>query len=147
MVSFVCDVCQETLKKPKLDQHFRRCPNAQFSCIDCSKTFYDDYHLHTSCVTEQQKYEKGCTKTVKKKNVANSLSKTSIVEQIKNDEPEKKPEATQDEILKQKTSDKLTKIAKKNPTLYKLLKKLKKLDQEALESMVFSVKNNIFTIQ
>ena len=60
MPSFVCDVCQETLKKARLDDHFRRCARASFSCIDCYKSFKgaDEYRAHTSCITEVQKYEK-----------------------------------------------------------------------------------------
>lgn len=57
MPSFVCDYCQETLKKAKLDQHTQRCRNASFSCIDCYKTFKGtEYRAHTSCITEVQKY-------------------------------------------------------------------------------------------
>ena len=57
MPSFVCDVCQETVKKPKLDQHKQRCRMASFSCIDCYKSFKgDEYRSHTSCITEVQKY-------------------------------------------------------------------------------------------
>ncbi|TPX33582.1 hypothetical protein SmJEL517_g03564 [Synchytrium microbalum] len=66
MVSFSCEVCQETLKKAKLDQHFNKCPNAQFTCIDCSVTFYGNaYKLHTSCISEDQKYQKSLYKPKK----------------------------------------------------------------------------------
>lgn len=59
MPSFVCDVCQETLKKAKLDAHTMRCRNAIFSCIDCYTTFKGtDYRAHTACITEVQKYHK-----------------------------------------------------------------------------------------
>ncbi|KAJ2161888.1 hypothetical protein GGF46_001079 [Coemansia sp. RSA 552] len=58
MVSFVCNFCQETLKKPKLDAHAQRCRNASFSCIDCSTDFVGTaYRQHTSCVSEAEKYE------------------------------------------------------------------------------------------
>lgn len=57
MPSFVCDHCQETLKKAKLDQHAQRCRQACFSCIDCYKTFKGvEYRAHFSCITEVQKY-------------------------------------------------------------------------------------------
>lgn len=57
MPSFVCDTCQETLKKAKLDQHTQRCRQASFSCIDCYKTFKgNEYRAHTSCITEVQKH-------------------------------------------------------------------------------------------
>lgn len=56
MPSFVCDACQETLKKQQLDKHFPRC-RATFSCIDCYRTFAGtSYRQHTSCITEVQKY-------------------------------------------------------------------------------------------
>lgn len=58
MVSFVCDKCQETVKKPKLDVHRIRCRNTCFSCVDCSVDFYNcDYRQHTSCITEVEKYQ------------------------------------------------------------------------------------------
>ncbi|KAJ2880048.1 hypothetical protein IWW38_006014 [Coemansia aciculifera] len=58
MVSFVCNYCQATLKKPKLDQHLQRCYNATFSCIDCNTDFAGDtYRQHTACMTEEQKYK------------------------------------------------------------------------------------------
>lgn len=57
MPSFVCDYCQETLKKAKLDQHAQRCRQAVFSCIDCHTNFKGtDYRAHFSCITEVQKY-------------------------------------------------------------------------------------------
>lgn len=57
MPSFVCDYCQETLKKAKLDQHAQRCRQAVFSCIDCHTSFKGtEYRAHFSCITEVQKY-------------------------------------------------------------------------------------------
>jgi len=59
MPSFVCDTCQETVKKPKLDGHAASCRGAVFSCIDCYRTFQGtEYRSHTSCITETQKYVK-----------------------------------------------------------------------------------------
>ncbi|KAJ3284809.1 hypothetical protein HK104_009763 [Borealophlyctis nickersoniae] len=79
MVSFVCDYCQETLKKAKLDAHTYRCSNAQFSCIDCSVTFQGtEYRSHTSCVSEAEKYQKSLYKGPKKgQNNANGQKKGS----------------------------------------------------------------------
>lgn len=58
MPSFVCDHCQETLKKAKLDQHAQRCRLHSFSCIDCYKSFKGiEYRNHFTCITEVQKYE------------------------------------------------------------------------------------------
>jgi cell growth-regulating nucleolar protein len=59
MPSFVCDRCQETLKKAKLDAHTVRCRGASFSCIDCYRSFEGvAYRSHFSCITEVEKYEK-----------------------------------------------------------------------------------------
>jgi len=59
MVSFTCEVCQEVVKKNKVDKHCESaCSNAwNFTCIDCNKTFGGyDYQAHNSCVTEEEKY-------------------------------------------------------------------------------------------
>lgn len=58
MVSFVCDQCQQTIKKPKIVQHFSSCYTNTVSCIDCSESFNQyDVQSHNSCVTEAQKYQ------------------------------------------------------------------------------------------
>eukprot|EP01006_Ploeotia_vitrea_P045385 TRINITY_DN66936_c8_g6_i1.p1 TRINITY_DN66936_c8_g6~~TRINITY_DN66936_c8_g6_i1.p1 ORF type:complete len:218 (+),score=110.85 TRINITY_DN66936_c8_g6_i1:83-736(+) len=58
MVSFICDLCQTTLKKAKVDRHCWSCPSESVSCIDCCVTFYgDDYRKHTQCMTEAEKVE------------------------------------------------------------------------------------------
>lgn len=51
MVSFVCDSCQETLKKSKIEKHLgRKCLNASFSCIDCNRSFDNhSYKEHNEC--------------------------------------------------------------------------------------------------
>lgn len=38
MVSFSCQNCNDTVKKPKLQIHMNRC-HAPVDCIDCSTTF------------------------------------------------------------------------------------------------------------
>lgn len=84
MPSFVCNRCQETLKKPKLDSHVQRCRGASFSCIDCYRNFLGtDYREHFSCITEVEKYEKKKVKvslfdTIKPTRIANNSS-TSII--------------------------------------------------------------------
>ena len=65
MVSFSCEVCNDTVLKKKLDAHKQRCNGAYFTCIDCSVTFNGtDYRGHTSCISEAQKYEKGMYKGI-----------------------------------------------------------------------------------
>lgn len=68
MVSFSCEVCNDTVIKKKLPQHQRSCHGAYFTCIDCNTTFYNNDHTkHTSCITEAEKYEKGLYKGKKSK--------------------------------------------------------------------------------
>ncbi|SGY14725.1 BQ5605_C013g07058 [Microbotryum silenes-dioicae] len=68
MVSFVCDTCNDTLKKPKLDQHAQKCW-AVYTCLDCNTTFEGtSYRAHTSCISEDQKYQKSVYKAPKKPN-------------------------------------------------------------------------------
>jgi hypothetical protein len=43
MVYFVCESCQETLKKNQVDIHASRCRGCwAVSCVDCSKVFEGD---------------------------------------------------------------------------------------------------------
>ena len=62
MVFFVCEGCNESLKKNKVDAHASRCRNCwAVTCVDCSKTFEgDDYRQHTACISEAEKYEGSC---------------------------------------------------------------------------------------
>eukprot|EP00968_Pinguiococcus_pyrenoidosus_P013222 scaffold1197_cov228-Pinguiococcus_pyrenoidosus.AAC.8 len=60
MVFFVCEGCNESLKKAQVDRHAARCRACwAVTCVDCGKTFPDDeYRSHTSCISEAEKYEK-----------------------------------------------------------------------------------------
>jgi cell growth-regulating nucleolar protein len=64
MVFFVCEGCNETLKKNQVDKHASRCRVCEaVTCVDCSVTFYgNDYAAHTVCVSEAEKYEKSLYK-------------------------------------------------------------------------------------
>ncbi|KAK4049580.1 RNA-binding ATPase activator esf2 [Microbotryomycetes sp. JL201] len=59
MVSFSCEACNDTVKKPKLPNHYNNC-GAPFTCIDCNVTFHspNEWKTHTSCISEDQKYQK-----------------------------------------------------------------------------------------
>ncbi|AEO70079.1 be8a4995-a1a8-48c6-8c89-23d5d5b6df57 [Thermothielavioides terrestris] len=58
MVSFSCEACGDVLTKKKLDPHRNRCRGATFTCIDCMVHFPGtEYRWHTSCMTEEQKYQ------------------------------------------------------------------------------------------
>ncbi|GAA6061415.1 hypothetical protein JCM10212_004473 [Sporobolomyces blumeae] len=72
VVSFSCEACGDILKKPKLDQHAGRCRGAYYTCIDCNTTFEgptgpQGYRGHTSCISEEQKYQKSVYKEPKGK--------------------------------------------------------------------------------
>jgi cell growth-regulating nucleolar protein len=118
MVSFNCDNCQTTVKKPKLVAHKSKCKTASFTCIDCSTTFYNqDFKDHTSCITEEQKYQKHIYNSVK-----DTLENTSRA--IKNN-------LSLEIQLKQKIS-KLT----KKKSLSRLAKKLTESEFELLLKQV-----------
>ncbi|KAL7753392.1 hypothetical protein RI367_001167 [Sorochytrium milnesiophthora] len=67
MVSFICDHCQETVKKPKADNHVQRCYPPSLSCVDCSQSFTgSQYRSHFSCISEAEKYQKSAYNAPKK---------------------------------------------------------------------------------
>ncbi|KAF2112469.1 hypothetical protein BDV96DRAFT_498046 [Lophiotrema nucula] len=58
MVSFSCENCGDVLTKKKLDGHRGQCYGASFTCLDCMVHFEgSSYKAHTSCITEDQKYQ------------------------------------------------------------------------------------------
>jgi len=59
MVVFICDGCSATLKKNQVDAHAAKCYKCvSVCCVDCNVSFFgDDYRMHTSCITESEKYE------------------------------------------------------------------------------------------
>ncbi|KAJ3308978.1 hypothetical protein HDV04_000583 [Boothiomyces sp. JEL0838] len=100
MVSFVCDYCQETIKKPKLDQHYNRC-GSTFSCIDCSTSFQgQDYKKHNSCISEAEKYQ-------------GALYKGKKTENKKKDQPKAQPETKSENVAKPIKSESLIDQIKK----------------------------------
>lgn len=59
MVSFICNTCQECVKKNRVDKHCEtQCAEAwYFTCVDCNKVFAGfEFRDHTSCISEEQKY-------------------------------------------------------------------------------------------
>ena len=148
MVSFVCDVCQETLKKPKLDSHKARCHHAIFSCIDCYKTFSGtEYKNHTSCITEVEKYHKKKDKLetfLKPKGVplVKSLSSKIVKEEDVNHSPKKND--LNDEQLLLKT------LKKKSVGYQKICKKFStkgKDFNQLLSKATFLLENDTIKIQ
>ncbi|KJZ73662.1 hypothetical protein HIM_06995 [Hirsutella minnesotensis 3608] len=68
MVSFSCEACGDVLTKKKLDPHRSRCHGATFTCLDCMVHFPGvQYRSHTSCITEDQKYQGALYKDKSKK--------------------------------------------------------------------------------
>ncbi|KAK9240263.1 hypothetical protein V1525DRAFT_395483 [Lipomyces kononenkoae] len=68
MVSFSCEVCNDTIVKKKLMQHRSACSGAYFTCLDCQTTFPGlDFQKHTSCISEAEKYQKSLYKAPAKK--------------------------------------------------------------------------------
>lgn len=64
MVMFVCNVCGASLKKNKVEEHYRyKCRKCDaVSCMDCGQDFWgDDYILHNKCISEQEKYQGVCS--------------------------------------------------------------------------------------
>jgi cell growth-regulating nucleolar protein len=60
MVFFVCDGCQESLRKASVAKHASMCRRCEtVTCVDCGLSFLgDDYAQHTTCISEAAKYEK-----------------------------------------------------------------------------------------
>lgn len=155
MVSFSCEVCNDTVVKKKLEQHQQRCRGAYFSCIDCSVTFHDnDHRQHTSCISEAEKYEKGLYKGKKQSaSAAKPPAKSPVKQQPEVKSPAKQqPEAksksreaakvTKTKVAKAKVSpaaakrglpSALTHLSTGQPqSLYKVVKKADKADRKAL---------------
>lgn len=60
MVSFICNVCGQTVRKAQVERHYQNdCRNCEvLSCIDCGRDFHgDEYASHTSCISEAEKYQ------------------------------------------------------------------------------------------
>lgn len=148
MVSFSCEVCNDTVLKKKLDAHKQRCNGAYFTCIDCSVTFNGtDYRGHTSCISEAQKYEKGLYKGKKTPEVKKQEPKQESKPEYKPEsKPESKPKKLKSEKSKSKKADKSDKsdksdkadksdkldsvVSHKPQSLYKVIKKMEKKDKK-----------------
>jgi cell growth-regulating nucleolar protein len=72
MVTFICQYCDQTLKKKQVEGHIRgRCSPGAIICIDCSKVFdRGDYKGHISCISEQEKHWGEFAKPKKNKKIA-----------------------------------------------------------------------------
>lgn len=122
MVTFNCEVCNETVPKKKTEQHYYRCPDAYYTCIDCSTTFDDgvSYKKHIQCISEDEKYQKALYKG--KKNQNNKQQQQQ--QQVKEKTPETK--TTKSKKVEAKKNGKVT--LKKGENLYKIMKSIKNKD-------------------
>jgi hypothetical protein len=61
MVYFECIICIKTLKKKQAERHNFECRSScSFTCLTCWKVFdLETIKAHTSCVSEEEKYQKG----------------------------------------------------------------------------------------
>lgn len=164
MVSFSCEVCNDTVVKKRLGQHQQRCNGSYFTCIDCNTTFYNNEHnAHTSCITEAQKYEKSLYKpkkkqaNVEKPQVKKQESKPALKEEPipekkekkeKKEKVEKKEKKDKKDKKDKKSSHKIHDLLKVNkPTsLKKALKSLSKSEQKEMMKMLKVTKTSDNTI-
>ena len=161
MPSFVCDHCQETLKKAKLDQHAQRCRNAAFSCIDCYKNFKGtEYREHFSCISEVQKYhvKQGAIVQPPQKQLIKNNSKVNPSESIDRSRNSESDVIKESHSLKpepksrlHKSDDKITsaikEILKSKPTAtLKTIKKVLKKTRNKKEFKKYLQDRIVFTI-
>ncbi|KAL6950320.1 hypothetical protein ACO0OE_000797 [Hanseniaspora uvarum] len=155
MVTFNCEVCNETVPKKQTEKHFYKCRDAYYTCIDCNKCFddYDGlYKKHTQCISEDQKYmgklyqdknKKGNKKdTAAEKTENKSNKKTEIVDE--------KPAKKEKEVVKTE-NDLIQELMKPGDNLYKILKALEKnkdskLDKKQLLKKIVVNKDGKLTI-
>lgn len=83
MVYFVCEGCNETLKKAQVEKHALRCRQCHaVTCVDCSQTFYgNDFESHTTCISEAEKYEGSLYKAKKATKQSPQEAWMSVVEE------------------------------------------------------------------
>ncbi|CAI5755486.1 unnamed protein product [Candida verbasci] len=133
MVSFSCEVCNDTVIKKKLNQHAQRCHGAYFTCIDCSTTFHgNDHNNHTQCITEDEKYQKKLYKPKKQQKVEKKEIKPvekPIVKKVEKKEKKSKTEG-------------VSKYVDTESNLYKILKKVAKDKNVSLKDAIKELKIN-----
>lgn len=130
MVTFNCEVCNETVPKKKTEQHYYRCPDAYYTCIDCSTTFDDgvSYKKHIQCISEDEKYQKALYKGKKNQNNKQQQQPQHQQQQQQQQLKEKTPE-TKTQKSKKVEAKKNGKVTlKKGENLYKIMKSIKNKD-------------------
>lgn len=147
MVSFSCEVCNDTVIKKKLDQHTQRCYGAYFTCIDCSITFQGtEYRKHTSCISESEKYEKALYKGPKKNvNNKNNTQQDKNKKKPELEEPKQKPSKEIKKIESKKETPKSFDLSKhvskkSSDNLYKIVKKIAKENKKDTKDILKNLK-------
>ncbi|ODV66376.1 hypothetical protein HYPBUDRAFT_12083 [Hyphopichia burtonii NRRL Y-1933] len=156
MVSFSCEVCNDTIQKKKLDQHKQRCYGAYYTCIDCSTTFQNnDYKAHTSCMTEAEKYEKNFRAKARRAPVIDKKPKEKEPKKPKENEPkepkEKEPKEPKEKEPKEPKEKKPKEPKEKKPkenlllnhfdaNLYKAIKKISKSSKKDKKQIMKELK-------
>lgn len=137
MVTFNCEVCNDTVPKKNTEKHYYRCPQAYYTCIDCNVTFDDGmgYKKHTECISEDQKYQKALYKGKKKPQgkpaQAEVKSEVQIVKTEKAQPVQNKAQKEKVEKAKPQKSPKKSLLAdKKGSSLYKILKSVQDKDEK-----------------
>ena len=106
MVTFVCENCDQTLKKRQVDRHIYQCRGApRLVCIDCNKIFNgSDYRAHISCISEHEKtmgqYYKPKNKSQNSQNKQQASQSTSLSIPLNNKENGKENPSTHKEPVK-----------------------------------------------
>lgn len=153
MVTFNCEVCNATVPKKNTEKHYYRCPDAYYTCIDCSATFEDgvSYQKHTQCISEDEKYQKGLFKPKKQKNATGRNT---------NMNSEQSPDGKKEQNSKSKDKGKIQKSEKKldkkmdtsilpklenGSSLYKILKSIedKETKKKLLKSLIVNENGNL----
>ncbi|CAL9733357.1 hypothetical protein MOSE0_A03994 [Monosporozyma servazzii] len=124
MVTFNCEVCNATVPKKGTEKHYFRCPNAYYTCIDCSTTFDDgySYQKHTECISEDEKYQKGLYKGKKKSLPNNNTAKIT--------KPTPKAKIEEPKVKQTKVKQTKAKYFKDGESLYDCLKSIKDKDEK-----------------
>lgn len=139
MVTFNCEVCNATVPKKNTEKHYSRCPDAYYTCIDCSKTFDDgySYQKHTQCISEDEKYQKALYKGKKQKQPNSKPQAKPEAKPVVKPEAPAKPAA----VVKESKVPKL----EKGHSLYKILKTVKDKDakKQLLKRLVVSEQGHL----
>ncbi|EDO18748.1 hypothetical protein Kpol_1028p21 [Vanderwaltozyma polyspora DSM 70294] len=146
MVTFNCEVCNETVPKKNTEKHYYRCQEAYYTCIDCSTTFDDGYSYkkHTQCISEDEKYQKALYQGKKQKGQKEQQQQQQQQQQPKSNKKqpvEEKPKETPKEDKKpskgkESNSEKKLKLSK-GESLYKIMKNMK--DKDAKKKLLKSL--------